>query len=101
MKPVVYHPEALVEFDEAVDFYDAKQPGLGDEFRDEVLATEHRIQVSPKAGAVYPGTACRKKMVDRFDYKLVFLERDAAIYIVAVHHNRRKPGYWLPRLADI
>ena len=101
MKPVVFHPEAQDEFDDAANYYDRQQPGLGDEFRDEVDLAIHRIQVAPRAAGLYPGTPCRKKLVDRFDYKLVYLELDDRILLLAAHHNRRRPGYWLPRLADI
>lgn len=101
MKPVGFHPTAQEEFDDAADYYDGQQLGLGDEFRDEIGVALHRIQVAPKAAGMYPGTPCRKKLMDRFDYKLVYLELDDRILVMAVHHNRRRPGYWLPRLADV
>lgn len=36
----IFHPEAQLDFDEAVAFYNDQRPGLGDDFADEV---EHAL----------------------------------------------------------
>jgi len=42
-----YHPATISELNEAVAFYNKRQAGLGDKFREEVYAAISRIQASP------------------------------------------------------
>lgn len=58
----------------------------------------------PEAGARVPRTKdvhVRRLLLERFRYAVVFALLDAELVIVAVHHQRRKPGYWKPRLAKV
>jgi len=54
----------------------------------------------PHIGSNQYGGLARSRLVDRFDYKLIFVEKLSEIYLLAVHHNRRRPGYWLRRLNE-
>jgi len=40
----------------------------------------------------------RRRAVTRFPYHVVYLEAGTDIRILAVAHDRRKPGYWEGRL---
>lgn len=44
---VVFHPDANREFLEAIDCYEAQQPGLGEDFYNEIMATVLRIAEGP------------------------------------------------------
>ena len=48
-----------------------------------------------------PGFHVRRCLLDRFEHAVVFALIDDEIVILAVHHQRRKPGYWKPRLAKV
>jgi hypothetical protein len=37
--------------------------------------------------------------VMRFPYHVVYLETSGNLRILAIAHDRRKPGYWMKRLA--
>jgi hypothetical protein len=50
-----FHPEAEVEFNEAIDYYEDKEQGLGYDFAIEVYATIQRIIAFPKAWQVLKG----------------------------------------------
>ena len=39
----------------------------------------------------------RKLVLDRFPYYLIYNISFETVYIVAVAHERRKPGYWETR----
>ena len=39
----------------------------------------------------------RQFLVDRFPYKVVYRERVDDVYIVAIAHSSRRPGYWRNR----
>jgi hypothetical protein len=36
--------------------------------------------------------------VARFPYHVIYLETATQIWILAIAHDRRKPGYWHPRV---
>jgi hypothetical protein len=40
----------------------------------------------------------RRRAVQRFPYHVVYLELPTHIRILAIAHDRRKPGYWNDRL---
>lgn len=88
-----FHPEAEVEFNEAIDYYEDKEQGLGYDFAIEVYATIQRIIAFPKAWQVLKGEV-RRALVKRFPYGILYAIEDNEIKIIAVMHLHRKPEYW-------
>jgi len=91
-----FHPEAEKEFNEAINYYEEVEPGLGYNFALEVYATISRSVDFPKAWAVLEGDA-RRSLVSRFPYGILYSEEKDGIFIVAVMNLHRKPGYWKKR----
>jgi plasmid stabilization system protein ParE len=60
---------------------------------EQVDAAAKRAQASPQ---LFPRTAmgCRKVLVKRYPYSLIFQWRSGSITIVAVAHAKRLPSYW-------
>jgi len=85
------------ELQEAVDFYNARQAGLGEEFAAEVVNTIHRILATPESWARLSKNT-RRCRLRRFPYGLIYQIQADRILIVAVMHRRKKPEYWLARL---
>jgi plasmid stabilization system protein ParE len=99
---VHFEPEADAEYQQAGVWYEGRRDGLGLEFFDEVDATIRRILEFPRVGAAVPRVppdlpVCRLA-VKRFPYHLVYLETAEELRILAVAHDRRRPGYWGTRL---
>jgi hypothetical protein len=47
----------------------------------------------------FPGkSGTRSWKVRRFPFRVVYLQQPERVWIVAVAHLNRKPGYWLDRL---
>src|SRR5438132_1131059 len=88
---------AQQEFDEAVEYYNAESPSLGDEFLIEVLSTFERIRQFPEAWHPYTPNS-RRCQTRRFPYGVIYQILESEILIVAVGHLHRKPGYWLDRI---
>ena len=44
------------------------------------------------------GPAVRRAPVKRFPYHVIYLELNAEIRVLAVAHDRRKPGHWRDRI---
>ncbi len=43
-------------------------------------------------------TDLRKLVLERFPYSLIYGQVPYTIYVLAVAHARRRPGYWQPRI---
>ena len=91
-----FHPEAAAEFEDASLFYESRMPGLGRSFAAEVERTIYLIREFPDAGSLV-GRERRRVVVARFPYSVVYQLGAKSIVIVAVAHQRRRPGYWRQR----
>ena len=60
-----FHRLAERELNEAAQYYDLEDPGLGAAFLDEVDRCLQSIQAAPEAGAILRGTV-RRRLLRRF-----------------------------------
>jgi toxin ParE1/3/4 len=97
MKPVEFHPEAIAELEAAVEFYEKCVLSLGVDLRKDVEAAVQKIQEAPRRWISY-GKQTRRFLLHRFPYLVVFLELDSKIWIIAIAHGKRRPGYWHGRI---
>jgi plasmid stabilization system protein ParE len=97
MKRVVYHRLAANELIEAAVFYEQRRPWLGDFFLAAVDATRDRIRENPARGRP-ESSDLRSLRVRRFPYRLFYDEQPNRLWIVAVAHLGRRPGYWVRRI---
>lgn len=102
MKPIRLEDEASDELSHAATWYEQRQPGLGRRYLQAVDATFQQISRIPRAGAPMPrvpaALGVRRVPVKGFPYIVVFLETADAVRVLAIPHDRRRPGYWLPRV---
>jgi plasmid stabilization system protein ParE len=92
-----FHPEAEKEFLEAVSYYEAQVPGLGERFDAEVRTASAVLLEYPEIGPPIDAEL-RKLVLARFPYYLIYSISFEIVHIVAVAHERRKPGYWEVRI---
>lgn len=91
-----FHPDAEIEFNHAIDYYEECQNHLGLEFAQEVYATIHRIIDFPHAW--HPMTAkTRRCLTNRFPFGVVYQHHNNEIIIIALMHQNQKPFYWKNR----
>lgn len=96
-----FHEEALVEAKEAAEWYSKQEPGLGNDFSNEVdrcvrdIASDPerlpKLETAPKKSNV------RRVLTQRFPYKVIFEVVHDEVVILAVAHAKRHPNYWLKR----
>jgi hypothetical protein len=91
-----FHPEAEIEFNDAIDYYEKIELGLGYDFAIEVNSTIKRTAVLPKVWSVIEGDI-RRSLVKCFPYGILYSEEESGIYIIAVMHLHRFPDYWKHR----
>ena len=93
---VLVDPEALLEVRNAAAFYEDSQPGLGKAFLAGVEAATEEIVRHPLMWRRIKGRF-RRYLVPQFPYGLIYVAQSDTIYVVAVMHLKRKPGYWASR----
>jgi len=86
------------ELDEAIEYYNAESPGLGDQFLLEVLSAFGRIRQLPNAWHPYTENS-RRCQTRRFPYAIVYQILESEVLVVAVAHTHRRPEYWRDRLS--
>ena len=99
MIPVTILYEAEIELLEAVAYYEDKSPGLGLDFETEI---ERSIQVIRDLPEWWPlredGT--RRYLIRRFPYLVIYTFLNNQIWIIAIAHCKRRPGYWKGRIDE-
>ena len=97
MKPHVFHPAASREYTEAAEYYARIQGALGGRFYDEIEGLIQDIFRQPKRFRLFD-TPARRHFSDVFPYAVIYLDEPERVWILAVMHMKRHPGYWRTRL---
>lgn len=97
MTPVAYHPDALEELADAACYYEARQTGLGKRFHRLVEQVEAEISEHPETGFIHDYET-RMRLIRKFPFGVIFKTYSDHVFIVAVAHLSRRPGYWRKRL---
>jgi plasmid stabilization system protein ParE len=97
LKPVQLRPAAKRDLREAVEWYRAQDVDLANQFLDEVYRILALLERFPNLGGPVYGitdAAVRQLPVSNFPYQVVFRRREHRTIVVAIAHERRRPGYW-------
>ncbi|MEN8260611.1 MAG: hypothetical protein ABFS02_08505 [Pseudomonadota bacterium] len=102
MRRVRILEKAAEEAIEAAAWYEEERPGLGIEFAHAVnsaidLLEEEIVPLSNMPGAA-GARGAKRLILKRFPYDIVVREFSDEIFVVAVAHQSRRPGYWRNRL---
>lgn len=88
-----FHPLAVAELNEAIDYYEELQSDLGLEFAKEIFSSIQRVIEFPKAWSPL-SLNTRRCLVNRFPYGIIYQILANEILIIAVMQLNRKPSYW-------
>ena len=92
----VFHPEALNEYAEAVQYYTEQRVEIAQAFINAIEDTVYRIKESPARYAEI-NEDVRRCMARTFPYGILYTIVQDYILILAVMHCSREPGYWKNR----
>ena len=81
----------------AASHYERQQAGLGLSLIQQIRKACDQISERPLANRLVRG-AIRRKIVGRFPYSILYRMDKDEIIVVAVAHQRRRPGYWRGRM---
>jgi len=97
VKPHIFHPDADEEYARAVEYYAAITPKLASRFYDEIERLIREVRRQPERFLRFSPPA-QRAMARKFPYSVVYLDQPDRIWIVAIMHAKRRPGYWRARL---
>ena len=94
MTDVRLHPDARAELLDAATYYEDQSEGLGGQLIDEAQRVFDLLAESPGLGSPVPKhDAYRRWSLRRFPYCVIYRENENALFVLAVAHERRRPGY--------
>lgn len=97
MESFIFHPEVKEDIQSTYHWYQEQAEGLGDDFLAELEASYEVISELPDTWPIFQKNF-RRYLLARFPYSVVYRKRGKIIFVVAIMHNRRKPGYWRERI---
>lgn len=94
---ILFHPDIAQEVKSSYSWYQDQAYGLGDDFIEELESAYEAIQEFPYTWPLFQ-YGFRRYLLSHFPFSVIYREYEGAIYVIAVMHNSRKPGYWFTRL---
>ena len=89
----------------AGDWYERQRPDLGVDLADEFTRAIDAIAKRPSTWPLWPGVGedlgVRRFLLARFPFAVAYLIVGQEVVVLALAHVRRRPGYWLQRLAGV
>ena len=96
------HPDAAREVEQAHAYYAKVDPDLGEAFIRELELTFQNARRLPQSGRAWQGTEPGRRvyLLARFPFLVIARTTSSELRVLAVAHQRRRPGYWLERERD-
>ena len=94
--PLDFHPAVRDELDDAHDWYEQRQPGLGGDFLDEVQRVLAEITANPVRYG-FADSDIREGLLNRFPHAVYYRVLADRIRVLAVFHTARDPSRWQSR----
>ena len=93
---VDFHAAALREVEDAQAWYEERSLLAGSAFLRELSVAVQRIRQAPNR---YPSAEAgsRRILLERFPFAVYYRVTSDTLTIVAVAHQKRRPGYWSSR----
>ena len=92
----IVRPQARLELAEASDWYDERNPGLGDEFLHAFDEAVVAIRRNPFQYQAIRGKR-RRVGLGKFPYGLIYIVSDDEIIVISCFHGHRDPSRWKAR----
>jgi len=94
---LVFHPDVAAEISASFDWYQEKANGLGDDFLNELESSYDAITELPNTWPKFQ-KGFRRFLLSKFPFSVIYRVNDKSVFIVAIMHNSKKPGYWGKRI---
>lgn len=94
---IEFHPQAEVEFIEQAAYYESRISQLGHIFLAELESVLSLLVEHPEIGSIIE-IPFRNFAMKRFPHSLIYTVEPESIWVIAVAHQKQKPGYWKERV---
>ena len=96
MLPIEFHPDVALEVKSSYQWYQSQADGLGQDYLSELESSIETISELPDTWPRFQ-FGFRRFLLSKFPFSIIYKASEKNIYVVAVMHNSRKPGYWTER----
>lgn len=96
MLDIEFHPDVAHEIKSSFQWYQNQADGLGQDYLSELESSFQTIRELPKTWPKFE-MGLRRFLLSKFPFSVIYQSNVNTIFIVAVMHNSRKPGYWSNR----
>jgi toxin ParE1/3/4 len=90
-----WHEDAAQELRAEIAWLDRQSAGLGSRLLADVRSALRLVEEFPELGTRRQG--CRRFLLSKFPFDLVYSIEGSVIVVLALAHHRRRPGYWKER----
>lgn len=94
---LVIRPEASLDLEEALHWYEEQREGLGERLTAEIDDLLARISEAPLQFPAV-GKGGRRGLLHHFPYAVYFLLKEDVAVVIAILHQRRDPDAWKRRI---
>ncbi len=94
-----FHPAASAEYEGDIRFCKKRQPGLQHRFVVDMEAAIDRILEHPERWRIIEPDI-RRCLTKTFPYSVIYSVQRETVFIIAVAHGSREPGYWKDRIPN-
>ena len=94
-----FHPDVAIEIKTSHKWYQNQAMGLGEDFLSELESAYQTIQELPNTWPKFENNF-RRFLLSKFPFSVIYKANVESVFVVAVMHNSRKPGYWNERMNE-
>jgi toxin ParE1/3/4 len=91
------HPEAALEHERQVSYYEEQGAGLGRRYHEATVQAIGKAVAAPQRFRISRPPNIRKISLQGFKFWVIYREISGRIQVLAIAHYRRHPDYWAPR----
>lgn len=96
MPELIFHPDVSKEVQASFVWYQKQAEGLGNDFVNELETGFGAITEMSETWPKFQN-GFRRFLLSKFPFSIIYKSKGESIFVVAVMHNSRKPGYWQNR----
>ena len=96
VKPLELHPEAEADYLNSLAWYRDRNFSTAERFEDAFWHAIRAVEEAPERWPVY-FSHFRRYTLHQFPFSLVYRVEHSRVFVLAVAHGRRRPGYWKDR----
>ena len=94
---ITFHPDVVKEVKFSYNWYQNQAEGLGEDYLTELETSYQTIVELPNTWPKFE-KGFRRFLLSKFPFSIIYRFNGNTVFVVAVMHNSRKPGYWVERL---